>query len=165
MTVSPGFGCRTTTLVPVVDPALREGADAAGDRWVLLTLGALSEGPRRFGDLLSDIDGIAPNMLTDRLRRMEREGLIVAAPYSHRPRRYVYDLTESGRELAAILPALAAWAGRRGAGSADAPRHDVCGTALERRAWCPNCATIVDPPPTGTSGSAGSTVDADLRWF
>jgi DNA-binding HxlR family transcriptional regulator len=95
------------------DPALRDAAATAGDRWVLLTTAALADGPRRFGDLLADVEGIAPNMLTDRLRRMERQGLLTAAPYSQRPRRYVYELTESGRELAALLPGLAAWAARR----------------------------------------------------
>lgn len=158
MTVSPGFPIHTTTLVVVVDPALREGADVAGDRWVLLTLAALVHGPRRFGDLIAEVEGIAPNVLTDRLRRMERQGLVVAAPYSQRPRRYVYDLTESGRDLATLLPALSAWAGRQG--GAEPQRHASCGSVIERRAWCPQCATVIDGD--GTPGGEG---DADLRWF
>jgi len=125
----------------MIDDATREAAEIAGDRWVLLALGGLAEGSRRFGDLLADLDGIAPNVLIDRLRRMERHGLVVATPYSQRPRRYVYDLTESGRELAAVLPALANWARQRGG---DPQRHAVCGTPIEMRAWCPHCHTTVD---------------------
>jgi len=119
---------------------------------MLLALGALSDGPRRFGDLIADLGGIAPNVLIDRLRRMERHGLVASTPYSQRPRRFVYDLTEGGRELAAILPALSAWAAKRGGG--DPARHATCGAALELRAWCPTCAVAVGP---------GATED-DVRW-
>jgi len=143
----------------MVDPALRDAAEVAGDRWVLLTVAALADGPRRFGDLSADIAGIAPNVLTDRLRRMERVGLVVAAPYSLRPRRYVYELTESGRELAALLPGLAVWGARRS--GAEPPRHDVCATPLEHRWWCPACATPVDPPEL----SPGPADDPYLHWF
>ncbi|MCU1390010.1 MAG: helix-turn-helix transcriptional regulator [Ilumatobacteraceae bacterium] len=105
------------------DPLLQEAVEIAGDRWVLLTLGALTDGPRRFGDLVTDLGGIAPNILIDRLRRMERQGLLAATLYSQRPRRFVYDLTESGRELAALLPSLVAWAARR-SGAATPPPPD-----------------------------------------
>ncbi len=91
---------------------MREAAELAGDRWVLLLVAALADGPRRFGDLAADVEGIAPNVLTDRLRRMESRGLVAAAAYQQRPPRYVYELTESGRELADLLPALAAWGAR-----------------------------------------------------
>ena len=88
---------------------MREAAELAGDRWVLLLVAALADGPRRFGDLAADVEGIAPNVLTDRLRRMESRGLVTAAAYQQRPRRYVYALSESGRGLTDLLPALAAW--------------------------------------------------------
>jgi DNA-binding HxlR family transcriptional regulator len=142
----------TSENVKMIDDLLREATEVAGDRWVLLALAGLSEGSRRFGDLLADLPGIAPNVLIDRLRRMERQGLVVATPYSQRPRRYVYDLTESGRDLAAILPALSNWASRRGGG--DPRRHTVCGTPVETREWCPNCRTVVD----------GTSVDENMRW-
>jgi len=135
----------------MLDDATREATEIAGDRWVLLALGGLAGGSRRFGDLLDDLGGIAPNVLIDRLRRMERHGLVVATPYSQRPRRYVYELTESGRELAAILPALANWARGR---SGDPQRHAVCGTPIEMRAWCPHCQTTVDE----------GAVDEHARW-
>ena len=137
----------------MIDDPLREAAEVAGDRWMLLALAALSDGPRRFGDLVGDLGGIAPNVLIDRLRRMERHGLVASTPYSQRPRRYVYDLTETGRELAAILPALSAWARRRTGG--DVARHASCGTALELRAWCPTCGV-----PVGAG-----LAEEDVRWM
>ncbi len=143
----------------MIDDPLREAAEIAGDRWTLLSLAALAGGPQRFGDLLTDLGGIAPNVLIDRLRRMERHGLVASTPYSHRPRRHVYDLTETGRELVAILPVLSTWAVRRAGG--EVPRHD-CGTPLELRAWCPTCAVPIDPEPDPASGSHSG--DDELRW-
>ena len=142
----------------MLDGPLRDAAEVAGDRWVLLALGALADGSRRFGDLQSDLQlgasGIAPNVLIDRLRRMERDGLVVATLYSQRPRRYVYDLTEAGRELASLLPALSTWASRRSGGGGEPRRHDVCGTPLETRVWCPTCAVAVDTEAD----------DENVRW-
>ena len=56
-----------------------------GDRWTLLVVDALLDGPRRFKDLEAAVPGLAPNVLSARLRRLEREGLVVAVPYSERP--------------------------------------------------------------------------------
>ena len=62
---------------------------SVGDRWTLLLVEALLDGPLRFGDLQERLEGIAPNVLSERLRRLEREGLVLAEPYSERPRRFV----------------------------------------------------------------------------
>ena len=51
-----------------------------GDRWTLLVAGALLAGPQRFNDLLGQIPGIAANILSERLKRLEREGLLMARP-------------------------------------------------------------------------------------
>ena len=125
------------------DADLRRAVDLVGDRWTLLLVAALAAGPRRFAELSADLRGVAPNVLTDRLRRAERAGLLTAAAYQHRPRRHVYELTPAGDELATILPALGAWSARR-SGSPSA-RHHTCGTPLELRWWCPECATAADP--------------------
>ena len=117
---------------------------SVGDRWTLLLVSALLDGPRRFGDLQDDVGGIAPNVLSQRLRQMESQGLVVAQPYSERPPRFAYELSESGRELAGALRLLADWGAR--AGGAEPYRHDVCGSALEARWWCPSCGIVVDDP-------------------
>jgi DNA-binding HxlR family transcriptional regulator len=111
---------------------------AVGDRWTLLVVEALLEGPRRFNDLQEDVAGIAPNTLSDRLRRLEQEGLAVAQPYTERPPRYSYELTPDGRELAGALRLLADW-GARHTDTVEPPRHDLCGTPLEVRWYCPTC--------------------------
>jgi len=118
--------------------------DEVGDRWAMLVIHALLAGPSRFSDLLDEL-GVAPNVLTQRLRALERSGVVVARPYSRRPPRVVYELTAAGRELEGVLRLLAQWGSRRpGTGTpaddAEPVRHAPCGTPLEARWWCPTCA-------------------------
>jgi DNA-binding HxlR family transcriptional regulator len=131
----------------VAEPAdrspLAEALDLVGDRWTLLVIAALLEGPRRFGDLQRELPAIAPNVLTQRLRHLEAQRLLVAQPYSERPPRYVYELTDAGRDLAGALRQLADW-GARHQGGAEPPRHEACGTPLEARWYCPTCERPVD---------------------
>jgi DNA-binding HxlR family transcriptional regulator len=131
---------------------LAAALESVGDRWSLLLVEALLGGPRRFGDLQEDLAGIAPNVLSQRLRRLEGEGLVVAQPYSERPQRYIYELTSSGHELAGALRLLADWGARHGEG-VEPPRHEACGTPVEARWWCPTCERAV-----------GEDEDADLHY-
>ena len=62
----------------MADP-LAAALDAVGDRWTLLIVESLLDGPRRFGDLQEELSRIAPNVLSQRLRRLEGEG-VVAQP-------------------------------------------------------------------------------------
>src|SRR5918996_1888372 len=122
---------------------LADALARVGDRWTLLVVAALLDGPRRFNELQDELDGIAPNVLSARLKALTEQALLVAQPYSERPPRFVYELTESGRELAGALRLLADWGARSG-GAGEPLRHAACGTALEARWWCSNCETIVD---------------------
>jgi DNA-binding HxlR family transcriptional regulator len=126
---------------------LAAALDSVGDRWTLLLVEALLDGPRRFGDLQEALSGIAPNVLSQRLRRLEGEGLVLAEPYSERPQRFVYELTASGHELAGALRLLSDWGARHREGS-DLPRHDACGTPVEARWWCSTCERPVDDDET-----------------
>lgn len=121
--------------------ALESALDRVGDRWSLLVVDALLERPRRFGELRDALPGIAPNILTDRLRRLERERILVSTAYSTRPPRMEYRLTGDGRDLASALRLLADWGSRRTGG--EPLRHDRCGTAIEARWFCPTCAVAV----------------------
>ena len=116
--------------------ALARALETVGDRWTLLVIAALLDGPRRFADLQQELPGIAPNILTQRLRQLERDTLVVARPYSERPPRFVYELSAAGQELAGVLRLLAGWGARNAGGEV---RHSVCGTPMEARWWCPTC--------------------------
>jgi DNA-binding HxlR family transcriptional regulator len=122
---------------------LAEALASVGDRWTLLIVAALLDGPRRFGDLEKELQGIAPNVLSQRLRNLESQGLVRAERYSERPPRFVYELASSGRELAGALRLLSDW-GARHTGDVDPPRHSVCGTPLEAVWYCPTCETPVE---------------------
>jgi DNA-binding HxlR family transcriptional regulator len=122
---------------------LAEALTRVGDRWTLQVVEALLAGPLRFNDLLDQVPGIAANILSERLRRLEREALLVARPYSERPPRAAYDLTAEGKELAGALRLLAHW-GARHADPAEVPRHFACGTPIEARWYCPTCDRLVD---------------------
>ena len=126
-----------------VTSPLAAALDSVGDRWTLLLVESLLEGPRRFGELEQELQGIAPNVLSQRLRRLEAEGLVLAEPYCERPRRFVYELSAGGRELAGALRLLADW-GARHREDGDSPRHATCGGPLEARWWCPTCETPVE---------------------
>ena len=80
-----------------------------GDRWTLLIVRDLLPGTRRFQDLLSSLSGIAPNILSDRLKLMEEHALVSRRLYSEHPPRAEYELTAKGKELGVIVGALAAW--------------------------------------------------------
>jgi DNA-binding HxlR family transcriptional regulator len=122
----------------VSSPALVEALASVGDRWTLLLVAALMDGPRRFGELERDVEGIAPNVLTARLRLLEELGLVVAQPYCERPPRFAYELTEAGRGLAGPLRLLADWGARHGGGSRPLV-HAACGTPLEAVWYCATC--------------------------
>ena len=133
------------------------GLDAAvaavGDRWALLVVDALLDGPRRFSDLQDAIPKVAPNVLSARLRHLEHQGIVERVPYSDRPPRVEYRVTEAGRELAGALRLLARWGARATGGTAEGPHHRACGTALETRWYCPTCARVTD------------RADDDLQWL
>jgi DNA-binding HxlR family transcriptional regulator len=122
--------------------ALADALATVGDRWTLLVIAALLDGPKRFGDLQTDVPRIAPNVLTQRLRQLERNALVVARPYSERPPRFVYELSAAGQELAGALRLLAGW-GARNTEGVTGLRHAVCGTPMEARWWCPTCERTV----------------------
>ncbi|HYM82969.1 MAG TPA: helix-turn-helix domain-containing protein [Candidatus Dormibacteraeota bacterium] len=123
--------------------------DRVGDRWSLLLVEALLGGSRRFNDLGDALPGIAPNILADRLRRLEGAGIVRTAVYSERPPRVEYSLTADGLELAGALRLLADWGARR-TSEAEALRHAVCGTPLEARWYCPTCGLpVIDPELDG----------------
>ena len=134
---------RASKTPPDASP-LHHALTRIGDKWSLLLIAALLDGPKRFGDLLQAAPGIAPNILSQCLRHLEREALVVARPYSERPPRFSYELTASGMELAGALRLLSDWGARQGDG--EAPRHGDCGTPLQVRWWCPACEQPVDDP-------------------
>ncbi len=84
--------------------------DLVGDKWSMVILRDLLTGKRRFGEFIQSPERITTNVLTDRLARMEAYGLIERKPYSERPPRYEYLLTDKGAGLLPVLQEISRWA-------------------------------------------------------
>jgi DNA-binding HxlR family transcriptional regulator len=79
-------------------------AEIIGAKWTALLVHDLSEGPRRFSELEHSCAGISPRTLSERLRALEDEDLVIRRSYAESPPRVEYQLTEKG---AALLPIIA----------------------------------------------------------
>lgn len=112
--------------------------DVIGDRWTLLVVRDLLPGTKRFQDLLTTLPGIAPNILSARLKLMEEHGLIARRFYSDHPPRAEYALTNKGRELGMVVGALAAWGGRH-VHKQTRLVHAGCGHPVSVGFYCPDC--------------------------
>lgn len=91
---------------------LARALDRVGQRWTLLIVRELLLGPRRFTDLQEGLPGVATNLLTDRLRQLEGEGLVQRRELSPPSSSTVYELTEVGEELRPVVESLIRWGGR-----------------------------------------------------
>ena len=85
---------------------IARGLDVLGDRWTLLIVRELSNGPQRFSDLQRHLPGIAATVLSDRLRSMAQEGLIETVPGEPPSRRNRYALGPLGRRALPVLSSL-----------------------------------------------------------
>jgi DNA-binding HxlR family transcriptional regulator len=85
--------------------------EVVGERWTLLIIRDAFLGLRRFEQFQENL-GIARNVLTDRLNRLVDEGILERVPYSERPARYEYRLTQKGRDLNIALAGLRQWGDR-----------------------------------------------------
>ena len=92
------------------DCAIAGTLDVLGDRWSLLIVrDLLLRDALRFADLAAAAEGVPTNTLADRLHPLEEHGIVAREPYSDRPPRYRYRLTDRGRDLAPVLDAMATW--------------------------------------------------------
>lgn len=84
--------------------------DRIGDKWTVLVIGALADGPLRFTALRHRVGGVAPKVLTQTLRAMERDGLVTRTVFAQVPPRVDYALTELGVSLGGPIAVLTDWA-------------------------------------------------------
>jgi DNA-binding HxlR family transcriptional regulator len=84
--------------------------ETLSNKWVTLTMGALRDGPLRFGQLRRALDGITQKMLTQTLRTLERDGMITRTVYPTIPPRVEYARTELGHDAGELFHAIRDWA-------------------------------------------------------
>jgi DNA-binding HxlR family transcriptional regulator len=90
--------------------AVSEVLDQVGNKWTVLVVSALGDGPKRFNELRRGIASISQRMLTLTLRGLERDGLVTRTLFPTIPPRVDYELTELGHSLLAPVGALGTWA-------------------------------------------------------
>ncbi|MBC6980377.1 helix-turn-helix domain-containing protein [Caulobacter sp. 17J80-11] len=132
---------KVTKRAPTLCPVAR-AEDLVGDRWTVLVLRELFGGARRFDEIQAGTEA-TPQMAAARLKQMEADGLIERRPYSQRPLRHEYHLTEKGRAFFPVLLALRAWGETwcKAPGEARAVEftHDACGGPAGLGPLCETC--------------------------
>ena len=83
--------------------------DRIADKWTVLIVGALEEKTKRFGELRREVGGVSQKMLTQTLRGLERDGVVVRTVYASVPPKVEYSLTRLGRTLVHILEEIRKW--------------------------------------------------------
>ncbi|MEH7083093.1 helix-turn-helix domain-containing protein [Neobacillus drentensis] len=85
-----------------------------GKRWMGSVIFSLLEGPKRYHEIVTSIPGISDRLLTERLRDLENEGLIVKRVISTSPKKVEYELTPAGKDLEEVIHVLLNWIKKRG---------------------------------------------------
>ena len=80
-----------------------------GDKWTMVLVRDLVFGKKTYSEFQDSPEGIPTNILADRLKRLEKSGIIQKRPYQERPTRYEYILTDKGKDLRKVLKALKEW--------------------------------------------------------
>ena len=126
--------------------AVRQSAGTICDRWSISILLAVMLGAARFNDLAT-VSSVTGGMLSTRLQRLESDGLLIRVPYSRRPLRYEYRLTNMGAELYDVFVEMVRWEARWFPGAGSAARDLVAAStpdALATDVVCATCGLIVD---------------------
>ena len=120
---------------------IARSVDAIGDPWTIMILKELFLGQRRFDDIQT-YTGISPHLLSVRMKRLERHGIVQRRAYQQRPTRYEYRLTEKGIDLWPILVAFKDWSARWGKWPKGEPlkiRHKACDHVTSLKVVCSHC--------------------------
>jgi len=112
MATKPTISTEMTQFTPTgsICPRYEHAIQLLGKRWTGLLLDALMEGPRRFCELTTTVEGLSDRVLSDRLRELEVEGVVERIVYPQIPVRVEYKLTEKGLALKPVVEAIHEWA-------------------------------------------------------
>jgi DNA-binding HxlR family transcriptional regulator len=117
-----------------------------GDRWTMLIIRDLFLGVRRFDAIQQDLR-LTPHRLSDRLRKLVRDGILRRVEYEKRPHRFEYRLTEKGLDLYPLMATMTGWGDRWMTGRAGVPVelvHQPCGHSIRPELICPCCKSKID---------------------
>jgi DNA-binding HxlR family transcriptional regulator len=118
-----------------------------GDRWTMLVIRDVFLGIRRFEGMQRDL-GLTPHRLSDRLRKLVRDGILARVEYEKHPPRFEYRLTKKGIDLYPLMVVMVEWGDRWMAGGAGVPVelvHRPCGHSIRPELTCPSCKSKIEP--------------------
>jgi len=118
---------------------IAQALNIIGDKWTLLILRQLMIGHITYKEIQENLEGIPSNLLSDRLKCLETEGLIISELYSMHPPRYQYLLTESGKELDDVFNSIILWGEKHLKKCCKQLAHSECGHQIELQYYCPHC--------------------------
>jgi DNA-binding HxlR family transcriptional regulator len=122
--------------------SIARSLELIGERWTLLVVREVFNGKRRFSEMQRSL-GVARNVLTSRLQRLVDEGILERRPYSEKPERYEYFLTEKGLDLWPVMMSLMFWGDKHEAIAGGPPMKVVhkgeCGGEIDDRRICTKC--------------------------
>ena len=114
-----------------------------GDKWTLLILRQLANGNNTYKSILEKLEGIPSNLLSNRLKSLEKDSLIRPVLYQATPR-YQYILTESGKDLTDVFNSLILWGEKHLKKCYKKLVHASCQHSIKLQYYCPHCNTVVD---------------------
>lgn len=114
-----------------------------GDKWTLLILRQLLLGNDTYKSLQENLEGIPSNLLSDRLKNLEADGLLASELYQHHPPRYRYLLTESGMDLSDVFNSMIHWGEKHLQKCKKKLTHMECGHKIELQYFCPDCQRVI----------------------
>ncbi|HZP56658.1 MAG TPA: helix-turn-helix domain-containing protein [Dehalococcoidia bacterium] len=122
--------------------------DIVGDRWTLLIVrDLLTLGPRKYVELQQSLRGIAPNVLSERLKLLEEHGIVEREFYEEHPPRARYRITRKGAGLRTVLQAFLEWGNKHLYDGVTAV-HETCGHDVKLVTVCEHCGERVAPRET-----------------
>ena len=124
--------------------ALPISLEIIGERWTLLIVRDLLQGPRKFQDLAESLTSVAPGILSRRLKLLEARGIVTRRMYSEHPPRAEYSLTPRGTELREVVRALTIWGSKHLRGERVLV-HNRCDHPIEMAYRCAHCDQVLAP--------------------
>ena len=115
-----------------------------GDKWTLLILRQLSKGHDTYNTILENLEGLPSNLLSNRLKSLEEDQLIVPVLYQTHPPRYRYELTDSGKDLEDIFNSIILWGEKHLKKCYKQLVHTSCNYKIKMQYYCPHCETSVE---------------------
>lgn len=115
-----------------------------GDKWTLLILHTIQSGKHTYKDLQEALVGIPTNLLSNRLKDLEKDGLLVCSLYQEHPPRYQYELSECGKELNDLYNVIAIWGEKNLSVCEKKVTHKKCQHKVKVMYYCEHCDTYID---------------------